>query len=50
LRNGVGLLKLTNGEQYEGQFQQDIPNGEGVYVMSNGEKVKGTWKMGGLQN
>ena len=43
LKCGRGVLFLTNGEYYDGQFKEDYADGEGSYHRMNGEVVKGRW-------
>lgn len=43
MKNGWGQLYLTNGEMFEGYFQNDFIHGEGCYKTLDGSKVKGTW-------
>jgi hypothetical protein len=39
-------LKLTNGEVFEGHFDNNQVNGEGHYYKKDGEVVKGMWEYG----
>ena len=34
-------LKIHNGDYYEGEFADDMKNGEGVYVWVDGDRYEG---------
>lgn len=38
---GKGVLLLSNGEKYEGDFRNDMIEGRGVFHMLDGSKVHG---------
>merc|ERR1711998_58334 len=42
----IGLDALVEGEYYEGEFQDDLPNGWGVYNYENGSVVEGMFEHG----
>lgn len=46
--HGYGLLLLTNGDRFEGYFNDGIINGEGVYYTQDNNEVKGMWNEGVL--
>ena len=35
---------LSNGEQFQGQFDSDCINGKGVFFTQEGEEVHGIWE------
>ena len=39
-KQGSGRMVWSNGNQYEGEWKNDKPNGEGVFTYANGEGVK----------
>ncbi len=43
-RNGFGMLKLSNGDMYEGMWSNDERCGFGIMKYSSGEEYKGTWE------
>jgi hypothetical protein len=43
-QNGYGIQKYTNGEEYLGEFKDNIRDGQGVTFYPNGEKYVGSWK------
>ena len=48
-REGKGVLKMQDGRKYEGEFQNNLPNGLGTLYDTAGVKVvTGYWKDGGL--
>lgn len=42
-------MQFTNGDSYEGNWENDIMQGKGVYISSNGDKYTGNFK-DGLKN
>jgi hypothetical protein len=42
--NGVGTLKLKNGDIYIGSFVKGSFNGQGTYIWKNGERYDGEFK------
>lgn len=46
--HGKGLLQLTNGERFEGCFNDGMIDGEGTYTAVDGQEIKGLWKDGVL--
>lgn len=44
--SGHGVLKLPNGEQYEGDFQGDFFHGRGTYTYATGDRYVGEWRRG----
>ena len=47
--HGRGLLKRSNGDFYDGEFENAVFNGEGVYQWSNSKlKYKGQFRNGFL--
>jgi|JI6StandDraft_1071083.scaffolds.fasta_scaffold01941_23 hypothetical protein len=47
-RHGKGKLTLTNNEIFEGEFQDDIPEGKGTYQTLHKGPISGVWKKGVL--
>ena len=45
----MGVLIKENGDKYEGNFDNDIENGEGKLTKQNGEVITGVWIKGELQ-
>ena len=43
-KEGMGLLVLSNGEEYMGNFCGDMANGYGEYRRKDGTVVRGEWK------
>lgn len=43
MKNGKGVLHLSNGERLEGNFLADSVEGPGVYYCQNGTRVTGNW-------
>ena len=43
MKQGEGLWILENGEKYEGQFRNDMVEGEGTFYGKN-ETIEGIWK------
>ncbi len=42
--HGQGTYSFSNGDEYIGNFQNGLRNGQGVYVKISGEKLTGIWK------
>lgn len=43
-KNGRGVLLLSNGERFEGAFQDDLIQGQGTFYSLDGEIIKGEWR------
>ena len=43
MKTGKGILYLSNGERYEGEFESDSVHGEGIFMNRKGERVPGRW-------
>lgn len=43
VKSGRGILFLSNGEYYDGEFSNDLAEGEGSYTRITGETVTGRW-------
>lgn len=43
MKNGKGVLYLSNGERFEGTFVADIVEGPGIFYCLNGQKIVGNW-------
>ena len=47
VRHGEGVYHYANGQRYEGEFVDDLPNGRGVFYEENGEEaLRGRWNNG----
>ena len=45
LKNGYGKWYMSNGEQFEGIFKNNLACGKGVYYRKNGQSpVEGIWR------
>ena len=42
-KKGRGVLYLSNGDKFEGEFKEDMIHGRGVYLRSNGQSFTGEW-------
>ncbi|RYY69787.1 hypothetical protein EON63_23310 [archaeon] len=42
----LGKLFHKRGDVYEGEFKNDVRDGDGVLTTRKGKKVKETWKLG----
>ena len=45
MKSGRGILYLSNGEYFEGDFRNDYAEGEGIFVRGNGSRINGKWNM-----
>ena len=45
-RQGRGRLKLSNGDQYYGEFMNGFFHGLGVLNVANGSKYEGSFELG----
>ena len=43
-KEGLGKLKLSNGEIFEGEFRHDMIEGKGKFFTVSGEIISGIWK------
>lgn len=43
LKDGDGVLSLTNGEKIQGIFRNDKLNGKGIFYKLDGSKIIGEW-------
>ena len=44
--SGSGILQLSNGDVYEGEFKNGQQHGKGKYTYINGAEYKGMWAKG----
>lgn len=44
LKKGKGKLMLSNGEYFEGTFENDMVEGPGAFYRKDGAIIKGTWQ------
>ena len=42
-KDGFGMLYLTNGEKYAGNFIDDLISGYGTYYKMDGSSISGYW-------
>jgi hypothetical protein len=42
--HGHGVVRLANGERYDGRLVNDLMNGHGVYVYANGDRYDGEYR------
>lgn len=52
-RNGVGIILITNGDEYRGDWKNDQKSGKGILHLANGDVYAGSWvndKMDGQGN
>ena len=47
--HGKGTLTLTNGERFDGTFEDGTIEGEGTYYTVDGNLIHGYWKDGVLE-
>ncbi len=43
MKNGRGILYLSNGQRFEGHFIGDSVEGPGIFYCKNGQKITGNW-------
>ncbi len=43
-KNGFGKMNYANGDYYEGNWKDDLREGEGTLINNNGDKFFGIWK------
>lgn len=48
VKEGQGVLSISNGECFRGQFENDQPHGRGEFRNVRGESIGGYWLMGAL--
>jgi hypothetical protein len=39
----LGLMKYKNGDQFNGEFSNEVRSGKGVQLYANKDKYKGLW-------
>ena len=44
--HGFGTFKWPDGKTYEGNYKNDVKDGEGTMTFSNGKSYKEVWKDG----
>jgi hypothetical protein len=42
----LGRFSYYNGDEYFGEWTEDLKNGKGVYKYNNGDKYEGDWQRG----
>ena len=46
-KEGVGRMEFPNKDVYEGEWVNDLPDGEGMYVSeASGMEYRGRWRKG----
>jgi hypothetical protein len=43
MKHGWGVLYLSNGEYFEGEFKSDYADGVGTFVTKQGNQIRGRW-------
>ena len=43
VREGYGVMRFANGEEYQGLWSKDKRNGQGTYRYANGDVFSGMW-------
>ncbi len=43
-KKGKGIEFYSNGEKYEGDFDDDVKNGKGVMIYKSGKRFEGFFK------
>lgn len=43
MKNGMGKIYFTNGDTYEGMWQNGLKHGRGIYSWSNGDYYEGAF-------
>ena len=46
MRSGRGHYKWANGDEYEGEWKNDMPDGEGSLAMVDGTRYQGVFSKG----
>lgn len=49
MKEGRGKLSLSNGDSFDGNFENDTVEGEGVYTFAEGGQVHGVWRENRLE-
>ena len=48
MRNGQGTYTSSDGDQYVGEFEDNLLNGKGILTFADGSVESGLWENGGL--
>lgn len=40
MREGLGVLRMKNGDRYEGEWSNSYKDGKGVYYFANGDRFE----------
>ena len=43
-KEGKGIMKYKNGDEYDGEWLYDMKNGKGIMIYKDGTKYDGEWK------
>jgi hypothetical protein len=43
MKHGWGVLFLSNGEYFDGEFKSDYADGMGTFSTNRGNKIRGRW-------
>lgn len=46
MKHGKGKLLYSNGDIYEGEFKDNLHDGQGTYDFKNKDKYEGQWIKG----
>ena len=46
---GMGILCFSDGSKYDGEFINDVKDGNGIFIDKNGEKYEGEYKDGRME-
>lgn len=46
MAHGLGVLSLSTGEKYKGNFERNARHGKGACAYSNGSRYAGSWYRG----
>lgn len=49
MKHGWGVLYLSNGEYFEGEFKNDFADGKGTFFTRTGAQVRGLWRCNLMQ-
>lgn len=45
-KGSTGIYYFTNGDNYNGEFNKQVPNGHGIYTWASGSKYTGSFESG----
>ena len=44
MKEGEGILYISNGEKFVGEFHNDVISGKGAFTTLTGDRIHGEWK------